>query len=78
MEVQEMNITNKEVIKALGISKSTYYKWKKQGILELKIAEKAKLLELMEKGQALQKKAGKRIALVSSPDTKKGGGKYAK
>ena len=72
-----MNITTKEVIKALGISKSTFYRWRKQGIVEQKIKEKAKLLELMEKGKQLQK-AGKRVALVSSPDKYKGGGKYAK
>ena len=73
-----MNITTKEVIKALGISKSTFYRWKRQGIVEQKIKEKAKLLDLIQQGQALQKKAGKRIALVSSPDKYKGGGKYAK
>jgi predicted site-specific integrase-resolvase len=72
-----MNITTKEVIKALGISKSTYYRWKRQGIVEQKIKEKAKLLELLEKGKQLQK-AGKRVALVSSPDKYKGGGRYAK
>jgi len=73
-----MKITNKEVIKALGISKATYYRWKKQGILELKIAEKSKLLDLLEKSQQLQKRAGKRVAVIRSPDTNKGGGRYAK
>ena len=72
-----MKITNREVVKALGVSWSTYYRWKKKGILEQKIKEKAKLLELLEKGKQLQK-AGKRVALVSSPDKYKGGGRYAK
>jgi len=73
-----MKITNKEVIKALGISKATYYRWKKQGILELKIAEKSKLLDLLEKSQQLQQRAGKRVAVIGSPDTNKRGGRYAK
>jgi transposase-like protein len=72
-----MNITTKEVIRALGISKSTFYRWKRQGIVEQKIKEKAKLLELMEQGQALQKRLGKRVA-PAKPQKNIKGGRYAK